>query len=226
MNANVTKTPYYKERVKEIEKEILAIANNAPYADLSDNKAAYLLTLLNDRKGFLDAMFVVTPEEFARVNEVNERLRELSHELHNQVAEAHEKAKRAFFGKEFTVEATLKFVSTSDRAMIVRQNDDYYGSDFTKIMLVVDMLNEQGFIRPDFVDFDDCSNLDKELGTLDDITTYEDWQPAAEAFKGLDICFALHSLSAYHPYSIPDILRMRKFGLMINIRHRMPTISL
>ena len=110
--------------------------------------------------------------------------------------------------------------------MIVRPNDDYYGSDFAKIMRVVDILNEQGFIRPDFVDFDDCSNLGKEMGTLDDITTYEDWQPVAEAFKGLDICFALHSLSAYHPYSIPDILRMRKFGLMINIRHRMPTISL
>ena len=26
--------PFYKERVKEIEKEILAIANNAPYVDL------------------------------------------------------------------------------------------------------------------------------------------------------------------------------------------------
>ena len=47
MDTNTTMIPFYKERVKEIEKEILAIANNAPYADLSDNKAAYLLTLLN-----------------------------------------------------------------------------------------------------------------------------------------------------------------------------------
>ena len=119
MDTNATMIPFYKERVKEIENEILAIANNAPYADLSEDKAAYLLTLLNDRKGFLDAMFVVAPEEFARMNEVNERLRELTHELHHQVADAHEKAKRAFLGKEFTVEATLKFVSTSDGAMIV-----------------------------------------------------------------------------------------------------------
>ena len=102
MDTNATMIPFYKEQVEKIEKEILAIANNAPYADLSDNKAAYLLTLLNDRKGFLDAMFVVTPEEFARMNEVNERLRELTHELHHQVADAHEKAKRAFLGKEFT----------------------------------------------------------------------------------------------------------------------------
>ena len=218
MNANVTKTPYYKERVKEIEKEILAIANNAPYADLSEDKAAYLLTLLNDRKGFLDAMFVVTPEEFARVNEVNERLRELSHELHHQVAEAHEKAQRAFLGNEFTVEATLKFVSTSDGAMIVRPNDDYYGSDFAKIMRVVDMLNEQGFVHPDYVDFDDSASLDKELGTLDDITTYEDWQPGAEAFKDLNICLALHSFNAYQPYSLADILRMNKFCVTVSVK--------
>ena len=211
MDTNATMIPFYKERVKEIENEILAIANNAPYADLSEDKAAYLLTLLNDRKGFLDAMFVVTPEEFARVNEVNERLR-------NQVAEAHEKAQRAFFGKEFTVEATLKFVSKSDGAMIERPNDDYYGSDFTKIMRVVDMLNEQGFIRPDFVDYDDCSNLGKELGTLDDITTYEDWQPGAEAFKGLNICLALHSFNAYQPYSLADILRMNKFCVTVNVK--------
>ena len=106
MNANVTKTPYYKERVEKIEKEILAITNNATYTVFSGDDAAYLLTLLNDRKWLLDAMFVVTPEEFARMNEVNERLRELTHELHHRIADAHEKAKRAFLGKEFTVEAT------------------------------------------------------------------------------------------------------------------------
>lgn len=218
MDTNATMIPFYKERVKEIENDILAIANNAPYADLSEDKAAYLLTLLNDRKGFLDAMFVVTPEEFARVNEVNERLHELSHELRNQVAEAHEKAKRVFLGKEFTVEATLKFVSKSDGAMIERPNDDYYGSDFTKIMRVVDMLNEQGFIHPDYVDFDDSASLDKELGTLDDITTYEDWQPGAEAFKDLNICHALHSFNAYQPYSLADILRMNKFCVTVSVK--------
>ena len=33
MDTNATMVPFYKERVKEIEKEILAIANNAPYVD-------------------------------------------------------------------------------------------------------------------------------------------------------------------------------------------------
>ena len=89
--------------------------------------------------------------------------------------------------------------------MIVRPNDNYYGSDFAKIMRVVDMLNEQGFIHPDYVDFDD-------------ITTYEDWQPQAEKFKYINICFAIHSLNAYHPYSIPDILRMNNFDITVTIK--------
>ena len=102
--------------------------------------------------------------------------------------------------------------------MIVRPNDDYYGSDFAKIMHVVDMLNEQGFIHPDYVDFDDSARLDKELGTLDDITTYEDWQPDAEAFKDLNIYLALHSFNAYQPYSLADILRMNKFEITVTIK--------
>ena len=113
MNANVTKTPYYKERVEKIEKEILAITNNATYTVFSGDDAAYLLTLLNDRKWLLDAMFVVTPEEFARMNEVNERLRELTHELHHQVADAHEKAKRAFLGKEFELKLRIEELKKS-----------------------------------------------------------------------------------------------------------------
>ena len=204
-----------KEKVEKIESEILALTDNGTDCCVSDDKGAYLAKLIEERKNALDALFQATP------NEVNERLRELSHELRNQVAEAHEKAKRAFLGKEFTVEATLKFVSTSDGAMIVRPNDDYYGSDFTKIMRVVDRLNEQGFIRPDFVDFDDCSNLGKEMGTLDDITTYEDWQPGAKAFKDLNICLALHSLNAYQPYSLADILRMNKFEIDTSVKQRL-----
>lgn len=130
----------------------------------------------------------------------------------------HIRPKRVFLGKEFTVEAMLKFVSKSDDAMIVRPNDDHYGSDFMNIMSVVDILNEQGFIRLDFVDYDDCSNLGREMGTLDDITTYEDWQPGAEAFKDLNICLALHSFNAYQPYSLADILRMNDFDITVTVK--------
>ena len=49
-------------------------------------------------------------------------------------------------------------------------------------------------------------------------TAYEDWQPQADKFKYINICFAIHSLNAYHPYSIPDILRMNNFDITVTIK--------
>ena len=49
-------------------------------------------------------------------------------------------------------------------------------------------------------------------------TAYEDWQPQADKFKYINICFAIHSLNAYHPYSIPDILRMNNFDVTVTIK--------
>lgn len=82
MNTNVTMIPFYKERVEKIEKKILAITNNATYVDFSEDKATYLLTLLNDRKGLLDAMFVATPEEIERMQQVNTKLLEAVDAMH------------------------------------------------------------------------------------------------------------------------------------------------
>ena len=31
-------------------------------------------------------------------------------------------------------------------------------------------------------------------------------------------CFAIHSLNTYHPYSIPDILRMNNFDVTVTIK--------
>lgn len=57
MDTNTTMIPFYKERVKEIEKEILAITNNATDVNFSDEKGAYLVALINERKDILDVMF-------------------------------------------------------------------------------------------------------------------------------------------------------------------------
>ena len=34
-------------------------------------------------------------------------------------------------------------------------------------------------------------------------------------------CSAIHSLNAYHPYSIPDILRMNNFDITVNVKQVM-----
>jgi len=100
-------------------------------------------------------------------------------------------------------------------------NDDYYGSNFAKILRVMDALYEQGFLRPYYIDCVDEPDLNNSASELATSTNYEDWQPAAEKFKDLNICFALHSLHAYHAYSLPDILRMNKFVIAVKAEQKM-----
>ena len=223
---------FYREQVQKIEKEILAITNNATDVNFSDEKGAYLVALINERKEILDVMFANAVREVECIEQVNELLRKVTQKMCDCVITTRNKVKSKLStgepGESIEVEGNIRFVANEEDAVRALPEDEYYGSNFAKVLLVIHSLHEQGYVRPDYIDSVSSKDLNDDTLSqrLAEMSAYEDWQPAAEAFKGLDICFALHSLSAYHPYSIPDILRMRKFGLMINIRHKMPTISL
>ncbi len=223
---------FYREQVQKIEKEILAITNNATDVNFSDEKSAYLVALIDERKEILDVMFANAVREVECIEQVNELLRKVTQKMCDCVITTRNKVKSKLSkgepGESIEVEGNIRFVANEEDAVRALPEDEYYGSNFAKVLLVIHRLYEQGYVRPDYIDSISSKDLNDDTLSqrLAEMSAYEDWQPAAEAFKGLDICFALHSLSAYHPYSIPDILRMRKFGLMINIRHRMPTISL
>ena len=98
------------------------------------------------------------------------------------------------------------------------ENDEYFGSDFAKIHQVIDMLFDQGYLPIKCADFVRASDLVNDFDDGKWETAYEDWQPQADKLKYINICFAIHSLNAYHPYSIPDILRMNNFEITVTIK--------
>ena len=101
------------------------------------------------------------------------------------------------------------------------ENDEYFGSDFVKIHQVIDMLFDQGYLPIKCADFVRASDLVDNFDDGNWETSYEDWQPQADKFKYINICFAIHSLNAYHPYhpySIPDILRMNNFDVTVVVK--------
>ena len=98
------------------------------------------------------------------------------------------------------------------------ENDEFFGSDFAKIHQVIDMLFDQGYLPIKCADFVRASDLVNDFDDGKWETAYEDWQPQAEKFKYINICFAIHSLNAYYPYSIPDILRMNNFDITVTIK--------
>ena len=55
----------------------------------------------------------------------------------------------------------------------------------------------------------------------DFIEEYNAGVEEADKLKYINICFAIHSLNAYHPYSIPDILRMNNFDVTVTVKQVM-----
>lgn len=221
---------FYREQVQKIEREILAITNNATDIQFSDEKGIYLVALITERKDIMDAMFVDAVKDTKHIEQVNDMLYNLSLKMYDGVITMYDKAKKTLFKDEpnadFEVEGNLRFAANEEDAVLSLPEDEYYGSNFRKIFSVIDRLHEQGYVRPDYIDSVSSKDLDDGdmRVNLDEKSTYEPWQPAADIFKDLNLCFALHSLHAYHPYSLPDILRMRRFGLVVNIRHKIPTV--
>ena len=174
------------------------------------------MKLIEERKDALDALFQATPDEVMRMD----KLKTITRQMHERVAIVNEDAAKIFVDGNFEVEGRLNYNPNAAGAILQMENDEYFGSDFAKIHQVIDMLFDQGYLPIKCADFVRASDLVNDFDNGKWETAYEDWQPQAEKFKYINICFAIHSLNAYHPYSIPDILRMNKFEVTVTIKQR------
>lgn len=205
-----------KEQLQKIEREILTLTDNATARLFSESKGAYLVSLINERKEILDTMFQATLDEVKRMDKLNDEMKVITRQMYERVAIANEDAMKVFGDDNFEVEGCLNYNPDKACATLQMENDGHYGSDFAKIHKVMDRLFEQGFLPVKCADFVRVSDLANDLDNCE--TGYEDWQPQAKKFKHINICFAIHSLNAYHPYSLPDILRMNKFEVTVTIK--------
>ena len=185
---------------------------------VSDDKGAYLAKLIEERKDTLDALFQATPNEVMRMDKLNDQLKAITRQMHERVAIVNEDAAKIFVDGNFEVEGRLNYNPNAAGAIIQLENDDYFGSDFAKIHKVIDMLFDQGYLPIKCADYIRASDLVNDFDNGNWETAYEDWQPQVDKFKHINICFAIHSLNAYHPYSIPDILRMNNFDVTVTIK--------
>ena len=209
---------FLREKVENLEREILLLTDGGTARCVSDDKGAYLVKLIEERKEALDALFQATPNEVMRMDKLNGRLKAITRQMHERVAIVNEDASKIFVDGNFEVEGNLNYNPNAADAIIQVANDEYYGSDFAKIHQVIDTLFDQGYLPIKCADFVRASDLVNDFDDGRWETAYEDWQPQAEKLKYINICFAIHSLNAYHPYSIPDILRMNNFEITVTIK--------
>ena len=209
---------FLREKVENLEREILLLTDGGTARCVSDDKGAYLVKLIEERKDTLDALFQATPNEVMRMDKLNDQLKAITRQMHERVAIVNEDASKIFVDGNFEVEGQLNYNPNAASAILHMENDECFGSDFVKIHQVIDMLFDQGYLPIKCADFVRASDLVNDFDDGKWETAYEDWQPQADKFKYINICFAIHSLNAYHPYSIPDILRMNNFDITLAIK--------
>ena len=83
---------FLKEKIEKIEREILALTDDGAACCVSDDKGAYLVKLIEERKDTLDALFQATPNEVVRMDKLNDQLKAITRQMHERVAIVNEDA--------------------------------------------------------------------------------------------------------------------------------------
>ena len=232
------RTRYYRKRIQSLEKNIIAIyATYAPEitSDCSFVTAHALITseelreqlepLLSERSYILDQMFRATPAEVARLNDINESLRQHVRNMERQLTALYKADVEYSRGKDLDemYEAELfaypLLTETFDGA-------DYYGSDFDKILEIeYELLSDNGLepvaslrIYPSKNTSYDPDHL--KIDNLDLFQDDDDWTEywtRVPALHNIRFCHSLHHMSDHQ--NLPLVAILHKTSFSIDIKH-------
>ena len=232
------RTRYYRKRVQTLEKKIIAIyATYAPEisSDCTFVSAHTLITpeklreqlepLLSERSYILDQMFRATPAEVARLNDINESLRQHVRNMQQQLTAFYKADVDYYRGKDLDemYEAELRAYPLLTKTF---EGADYYGSNFDKILEIEYMLLSDDSLEPvASLRIYPSENLscDPEKLKIDCIEMYQDDDDWTEywtrvpAFHDIKFCHSLHHMSDHQNLPLVDILHKTSFS--IDIKH-------
>lgn len=232
-----------RKQLQRVERRILRITGMNPDSwcwTRSQKKLEQVGLLIRKRKNLLNQMFVGTPEEETRMEQVNVCLRDLTQRMYRRSAELYRKVLTATYDETFDVdvevEGSLTYSCDCDESVLDMTNDSYYGSDFRRMLSIIDLLylrQCKGFETHEIAQTDKSINLndnpdmsDEELGFKDhlngDIDNWEDdtFRGAYSALAHIRICHAIHVICDHQAYSIPDLLRMNDFWCEVKVTHQ------
>ena len=238
MNPSVEKTASLKSFIIDIEKEILEIAGDVlDYSliirkRLTPGQFELLDALLDLRCWALNSMFEVhcSDEEVRRFTAINDKLYTMTENMYERARMVNELIKTMSLHKkddDVEVEAKLKFWEDGAPSVLEIEDDDFYGSDFTRMIVLLSLIDS------DYKSYDEVERVaiypklvngklipdDTEINNrMDDGTTWAEvwlWHPKLDH---LIVCHSVHDICTHKNYSIPDLLRMNTFEVSIDIK--------
>ena len=232
----MTLTIYHRE-LAEREQKILSITGDPisciDYSWLKDeNKKETVESLLSERYRILSEMFELhcSDSEAKRFESLNERLFTLTGDMFSRTGTMYRQILSSPLEEkddDLTVEGCLRYWGDTAQDVLHLEDDEYYRSDFTRMIIVNALLQQEKLGDMELMTCDpywDASKglkptmSDKELGlenTLDDGTTWAEGWMRNPKLEHICVCYATHALITHSGYSIPDFLRLNTFEVKV-----------
>lgn len=230
------KKDYYRAEVRKVEKK-LSILVPEYNSDCSWEPVRYgmyigdyvrkadvdkVKSLLVRRQWMLDKLFRATPEEVKRLENLNEQLQSQSQEL---VSEMTNRCRQILTSQNLAWEQSLHGAINCDldvrETMVSVNGDEYYGSDFAKMLelqlqLQIDNGLGEIFQCSKSIDENDRVNVsNEELKIIDPIFLDDDWKDgnwrSVDAVSHIRFSHALHHLYDHMGMPMIDILHLNAF---------------
>ena len=227
-----------KKQIQRIEKQIIQIVGKddsdctlhtaLEIEDLSRSKREKLQDLFLKRNYLLDQMFLATPTEVARLEDINQSLRELTKQLEDKISTLYRRDLSCGYEQDWSDEYEGYLVWQSDCKAY--EGDDIYGSDIQRMLSIQQgIYNDRDclgacvhiFKRPNPIDNPSMSDKKLEvINKLDD--EIDDWKEGRWSripeFAHIKVCYAMHHMFDHQNLSIVDILHLCEYRLELERR--------
>ena len=227
-----------KKQVQRIEQRIIQIAGKddsdctlgsaLEIEDLRRSKREKLQDLFLKRNYLLDQMFLATPTEVARLEEINQRLRGLTKQLEDKISTLYRRDLSYGYEQDWSDEYEGYLVWQSDS--IEYEGDDIYGSDIQRMLSIQqgiyndrDCLGACVHILKYPEPTDHLSMTDKELDVINQLDEeIDDWKEGRWSripeIAHIKVCYAMHHMFDHQNLPIVDILHLCEFRIDLERR--------
>lgn len=205
------------------------IRKHAKYDDVYET----VKDLLHIRQCLLDKLFLGTPDELARFEEVNSLLDKLTKKMYCRTATLYRtlltSCRDEDFDHDYMACGSLKCVVDYDfeegsyHTILHLDNDEFYDSDFGYMLSLVNGMQDINSIVECKICYEETHTSvmsDEELNCYDywdDSVSWNEGRLNRKELAEISICYATHAICVNNNYSIPDLLRLNSFWVEAQI---------
>ena len=230
----------YRKEIRSAETRILAICGD-PLKEWignrldSEDKMEQACHYLGHRHYALNNMFALhcSDAEAKRLETLNARLLDLTRDMFARTSRTYRRlldAPDGVIGGRTCVEGTLRYFGDSEDDVLSLDEDAFYASDFTRMILISAYMDEEHggdlpviSCHPHILTGESeyrSSMSDRELGldnSLDDGTSWAESWLHHPKLEHICMCYATHALVTHNNFSVPDFLRLKTFEVKVEI---------